>query len=88
MFWRGFTLIVGAAAIFNTLSIYHAWVSPYGFVADGGVPFPLIQHGDFDTQTFVDWVGALDNVVSIGLVAALGGLVSMRLFRAARMQAN
>jgi len=43
-------------------------------------------HGDFDTGEFVDWVGVLDNVVAIGLVAALGGLVSMRLFRAARSQ--
>jgi hypothetical protein len=47
------------------------------------VPFPLIQHGDFDTATFVDWIGVLDNVVAIAFVAALGGLVSMRLFRAA-----
>ena len=50
-------------------------------------PIPLIEvHGDFDTGEFVDWVGVLDNVVAIGLVAALGGLVSMRLFRAARSQ--
>jgi len=81
MFSRGFILIIGAAAIFNALSVYHAWVPSYGFVADGGAPFPLIEHGDFDTATLVDWVGLLDNVVAMGLVAAFGGVVSMRLFR-------
>ena len=88
LFWRGFLLIVGAAAIFNALSIYHAWVPSYGFVDGGGVPFPLIQHDDFDRPPLIDWVGVLDNIVAIGFVAVLGGLVSMRLFRAARIQAN
>lgn len=82
LFWRGFILIVGAAAVFNVFSVYHAWLPSYGFVGDGGAPFPLIYHGDFDSETIIDFVGVLDNVVAIGFVAVLGGLISMRLFRA------
>jgi hypothetical protein len=84
-FWRGFALIVGAAVIFNVSSVYHAWLPPCAdCVADGGTPFPFIQHGGFFTTTCVRWTGVRDDVIGVSAVAVLSGLVSMRLFRSAR----
>ena len=75
MFWRGFALIVGAAVIFNVLSVYHAWLPPCAdCVASGGTPFPFIQYGEFFTTTFVRWTDVRDNVIAVGAVAVLGGL--------------
>jgi hypothetical protein len=81
-FWLGFGLIVGAAAVFNVLSVYHAWFPGCAdCVVWGGVPFPFISHGGFFTEAFVRWAGIRDNAVAIGTVAVLGGFVAMRVLR-------
>jgi hypothetical protein len=83
-FWRGFVLIVGAAAIFNVLSLYHAWFPDCGgCLMWGGAPFPFVQHGSLYWLTFVSWTGIRDDLIAIAVVAVLGGLVAMRLFRSA-----
>ena len=82
-FWRGFSLGVGAAVIFNVMSVYHAWWFPgcADCVVSAGVPFTFIEHGGFFTETFISLRGIRDNVVAVTVIAVLGGLVAMRLFR-------
>jgi len=83
-FSRGFILVMGAAVIFNILSVYHAWFPGCAdCVVSGGAPFPFIEHGGFFTETFIRWGGVRDNLVAISIVAVLGGLTAMRLFRSA-----
>jgi hypothetical protein len=82
-FLFGFSSVVVLAVLFNAFSVARMWIAPgcADCLLSAGVPFPFLAHGGFVTETFVVWRGVLDNVVAIGVVALLFGLVSERMLR-------
>jgi hypothetical protein len=62
--------------LFDALSVARMWIAPgcADCLLSAGVPFPLVAHGGFFTETFVVWRGVRDNVLAIWVVALLFGL--------------
>lgn len=79
-FAYGFGCTVFVAAIFTALSAIRAWFDPgcADCIVSAGVPFPMVAHGGFFTQTFLIWDGVRDNAVAILGVASLTGWISTR----------
>jgi hypothetical protein len=82
-FWQGFGLTIGTAAVFNVLSVYHAWFRVRRLRRVGRVPFAFISHGAFFTETTIWCTGIRDNAIAIATVAVSGGFVATRFFAVA-----
>jgi hypothetical protein len=76
----GFCLTVAVTLVFNALNFYRVWFAPgcADRVLDAGVPFPVVTHGGFFTETLVRWRGILDNVAAVFFTESVAGQVPVR----------